>query len=65
MFEVIHIYTKDKQGLIKYMGGEEWQSREQFCDHYFLPKEGRNEALLGWPHASVTWHGSIGFGEHG
>lgn len=59
----IAIYTRDESGLITYRGKRDWDSRAQVIDYYSLPETGKSERLLGWPHASVTWHGDLGFGE--
>jgi len=61
----LHIYKRDiETGLVTYHGPKEWDSRKQLLSYYFRDDEcAKTEAMLGWPHAVVTWHGSIGFGE--
>lgn len=59
----IAIYTRDESGLITYRGEQGWDSREQVIEYYCLSETAESEAMMGWPHASVSWHGSLGFGE--
>ena len=62
---MIAIYTKDiDTDQITYHGEQDWDSRKQLLEHFGLADErAETESMMGWPHAQVTWHGRIGFGE--
>jgi hypothetical protein len=60
---MIAIYTRDDAGLITYLGQQDWGSRAQIIEHYYLTETPEHERLLGWHHPSVSWHGNTGFGE--
>ncbi|MCT8309196.1 hypothetical protein RMA73_00085 (plasmid) [Xanthomonas translucens pv. translucens] len=59
----IAIYIRNETGAITYKGEQHWDSRAQVIEHYYLPKTGDHEQLVGWPHSAITWHGDHGFGE--
>ena len=60
------IYTRDDAGIVTYLG-ETARTQADILDEQFagIPGELRPAPevadLMGWPHGSVEWHGSIGF----
>ena len=62
---MIAIYTKDMHtDLISYHGEQDWDSPNQILEFFGRSGERAETApMMGWPHAQVTWHGLIGFGE--
>lgn len=60
----LHIYTRDSGGIVRYLGEESWESRQQVLEHYHRDHhQPQREVLAGWPHNAVIWYGDIGFGE--
>ncbi|MGB6053730.1 MAG: hypothetical protein WBG17_00675 [Burkholderiaceae bacterium] len=60
----IAMYHRDASGTVKFMGSEDWDSREQALQYYFRDDEVPDTVeMMGWPHSKVTWHGDLGFGE--
>lgn len=57
----ITFYSRDDAGLLTRHVSSGWDSEADFAEHFGLGDfEAERETLVGWPDASVEWHGNIG-----
>ncbi|WP_448676461.1 hypothetical protein [Delftia acidovorans] len=59
----LNVYTVDEGGVIAFLGGREWDSRDQYWEYWMrLDDTPEFEDVMGWPDARIEWRGNIGLG---